>query len=293
MSQGIPGDPIQLSPMASSRRDDEGDLIDLDSDIEPGGSLTQGPRSTHEASSCKCNINAEKREASRELREDLARVGHEGKESATTNPPSDAVIHDRSPSPDEDYFDFFALRFDTKEPRHSPQNSNLAMKKGTILSSSAANATTVPTRASDPTSHFTGKDITVDAPARDFNDSGDNEDKYRLTSAPTPARKISERKRIDAATFETWLQKEENSKTVKKQRMEVRERAGRGPKGDDRLTTAALVKLGQSQRIVDSPREYQVELFEKAREMNTIIVLDTGMTDAWNHIYPLNTDYAG
>ncbi|PKS09772.1 hypothetical protein jhhlp_004393 [Lomentospora prolificans] len=104
----------------------------------------------------------------------------------------------------------------------------------------------------------------------------DDEDKYRLVSGPVPARKISERKRIDTATFENWLKLEGNIKPAKLQRMEVRERAGRVPKNENRMTTAALIEQSQLRRIVDTPREYQIQLFEKARERNTIIVLDTG-----------------
>ncbi|CAI4212566.1 unnamed protein product [Parascedosporium putredinis] len=178
------------------------------------------------------------------------------------------------------------------------------MRKSTILSSSAANATTVSTRASDPASHFKGKDITDDAAARDSDDagdeakafSGDNEDKYRLTSAPAPpARKISERKRIDAATFETWLQKEENSKTVKKQRMEVRERAGRGPKVDK----VALVDQQWSALVANLPypvarlfgRELEgkwtAQFWRKTFEENKInlLIIDEAHHAKKNHPY--------
>jgi endoribonuclease Dicer len=37
-----------------------------------------------------------------------------------------------------------------------------------------------------------------------------------------------------------------------------------------------LVRQAESQRIISSPREYQVELFERAKEENIIAVLDTG-----------------
>lgn len=37
-----------------------------------------------------------------------------------------------------------------------------------------------------------------------------------------------------------------------------------------------LVREAESERIITSPREYQTELFEKAKEQNIIAVLDTG-----------------
>jgi endoribonuclease Dicer len=108
---------------------------------------------------------------------------------------------------------------------------------------------------------------------RDVADIEDNGEKYRLVSAPAVPKRVSERKRTDAAIFEAWLKTKEKSQAFKKQRIEVRERVGRVK---SKMTTASLVRQSQSRRIVDSPREYQIELFERAKEKNTIIVLDTG-----------------
>lgn len=45
---------------------------------------------------------------------------------------------------------------------------------------------------------------------------------------------------------------------------------------DDEQTVHALVAQSQGIEIVKNPREYQIELFERAKKENTIAVLDTG-----------------
>ena len=45
---------------------------------------------------------------------------------------------------------------------------------------------------------------------------------------------------------------------------------------DNDSGTKAVPGEGRAQKVIDSPREYQVELFERAKEKNTIAVLSTG-----------------
>ena len=39
---------------------------------------------------------------------------------------------------------------------------------------------------------------------------------------------------------------------------------------------ASLQQEAMDKRIIHTPREYQIELFERAKQKNTIVVLDTG-----------------
>ncbi|SPN98560.1 related to Sms-3 endoribonuclease Dicer (Helicase with RNase motif) [Cephalotrichum gorgonifer] len=108
-------------------------------------------------------------------------------------------------------------------------------------------------------------------PGCDGSDTEDSEDKYRLESAPIAPRKVSEKKRHDSAIFQSFLHSSGNAVNG---RLEELSRIGTG--NVDKISTAAIVRQSQSHQILNSPREYQVELFERAKEKNTIVVLDTG-----------------
>lgn len=103
-------------------------------------------------------------------------------------------------------------------------------------------------------------------PAAD--DSGSENDgvKRWLISEPRKPRKITERKREDAAAFDVWLERNQKELSVD----------GR-PIQDEERTLAWLVKDDGCYNIIDSPYDYQIELFERAKQQNTIAVLDTGM----------------
>lgn len=45
---------------------------------------------------------------------------------------------------------------------------------------------------------------------------------------------------------------------------------------DEELTIRALMSNQESAVIINDPREYQLELFERAKQQNIIAVLDTG-----------------
>ena len=46
---------------------------------------------------------------------------------------------------------------------------------------------------------------------------------------------------------------------------------------DEELSIRDLISKQESTVIITDPREYQVELFERAKKQNIIAVLDTGM----------------
>lgn len=47
--------------------------------------------------------------------------------------------------------------------------------------------------------------------------------------------------------------------------------------GNDLLSTKEILEKKESTAIISDPREYQMELFERAKKENVIAVLDTGM----------------
>jgi hypothetical protein len=106
--------------------------------------------------------------------------------------------------------------------------------------------------------HEDPEDETVDA-------SSDAED--QLVEQPKP-RKISDRKRAQIATFDSWFQ------SYAKKQAKVSFIAI--DTDNESQSIKALVRQSESQQIISSPWEYQVELFERAKERNIIAVLDTG-----------------
>lgn len=82
-------------------------------------------------------------------------------------------------------------------------------------------------------------------------------------------KKISERRRRQQAIADAHIQKaaqetENQASCVK-------------PGEEDQQSTKWIIKQSESKQIISSPRDYQVELFERAKEKNIIAVLDTGM----------------
>lgn len=79
------------------------------------------------------------------------------------------------------------------------------------------------------------------------------------------------KKRKQDMQFQEWLEK--NQKEVLA--------ASREDMGSrlERLEKISVDKLlrGSAERIIASPREYQIDLYERAKNENTIVVLDTGM----------------
>ncbi|KAL1892497.1 Dicer-like protein 1 [Sporothrix stenoceras] len=104
-------------------------------------------------------------------------------------------------------------------------------------------------------------------------DSGDDEDDVPALepSADKAAAAFnhSQKKRADYDAFDSWLT--QNRETITKATKTVA-----AALCDEDKTAAALVREFESAKIIESPRDYQIELFEKAKQKNIIAVLDTG-----------------
>ncbi|TVY67376.1 Dicer-like protein [Lachnellula suecica] len=80
-------------------------------------------------------------------------------------------------------------------------------------------------------------------------------------------RKITERKRRQNAIADSYLQ--DALQDPSKQHKVL-------PQDEAKQSTRWLVNQSENHKIISSPREYQIELFERAKEKNIIAVLDTG-----------------
>ncbi|KAI7256511.1 dicer-like protein 1, partial [Hortaea werneckii] len=98
----------------------------------------------------------------------------------------------------------------------------------------------------------------------DLNEFSDDE-------KPNAPKSLTERRRAQKALFEAWLVSEAaqdalNPKTKHQGLLNA---------DDEELSIQSLMRK-QGSQIIKNPRQYQWELFERAKEQNTIAVLDTG-----------------
>ncbi|KAK2613566.1 hypothetical protein N8I77_000473 [Diaporthe amygdali] len=160
-----------------------------------------------------------------------------------------------------------------------PRTGDLIHRKLTILQNGAAVVSKVgfhgktaplPSRET-PVESASTDDPVIDAEADADDDDelanrSEDEDAGRLVqNEPRKPRKISQKK-IEQANFGAWLENNKNRLSKKPE--------SRAAEKDQSI--GYLVKSWEGEKIINNPRDYQMELFERAKEKNTIAVLDTG-----------------
>lgn len=97
--------------------------------------------------------------------------------------------------------------------------------------------------------------------------SADEEDIRLVPNEPSKARKITQKKKLEQANFSKWLttNREDLTQTTSKVPFQQTE------------SLKYMVKSWEGgDKIIGKARDYQMELFERAKNENTIAVLDTG-----------------
>ena len=151
--------------------------------------------------------------------------------------------------------------------QHTSSSASKASPDGTVASTPGSQAPTILSL------DISGTDQTIvdaviehDSDNELANRSEDEEASRLVQNEPRKPRKISQKKKIEQASFGVWLQDNRNRLSKKPE----------NPAADNDQSIGYLVKSWEGQKIINNPREYQMELFERAKEKNTIAVLDTG-----------------
>ncbi|KAM0346655.1 hypothetical protein ACHAPU_005367 [Fusarium lateritium] len=108
--------------------------------------------------------------------------------------------------------------------------------------------------------------VSGDADEPEYVDSDDSDDRYGLVENPFKPRKITEKKLRDHAVLQEWIEKSQREAAMNAVTSSE----------PDKQSLAQLIHISESRRIIATPREYQLELFERAKEKNTLVVLPTG-----------------
>lgn len=98
----------------------------------------------------------------------------------------------------------------------------------------------------------------------------DSDDEHDDMLQGRPASNITERRRAQKAIFESWIISDAGQQALTKTK-----EAKLVDLADEEQSIHSLMS-NQGTQIIKNPREYQTELFERAKKENTIAVLDTG-----------------
>lgn len=107
----------------------------------------------------------------------------------------------------------------------------------------------------------------ADPDATQYDDDDESDADDQTSSRP---RSISDRKRKQLAIASNYLQERLRNPKAK-QTNHIR------PGEEVLQNTKWIIDQSEKRSIIDTPREYQIELFERAKEKNIIAVLDTGL----------------
>lgn len=129
----------------------------------------------------------------------------------------------------------------------------------------------------------TAVDAGIDGDSNDerANRSEDEDANCLVQDEPRKPRKITEKKKTEQASFGVWLEAN-RSRLSKKPEDRVT---------DNEQSVGYLVKSWEGQKIINNPRDYQMELFQRAKEKNTIAVLDTGKFQTIHELQSLQCDH--
>jgi len=97
-----------------------------------------------------------------------------------------------------------------------------------------------------------------------------NDESESETETGPNIRSSVEKRRARSALFNAWL-----LRTAEKN-LNERIKSDEKTAADEELSIRALLAQNETTPIITDPREYQIELFERAKSQNTIAVLDTG-----------------